>query len=387
MDLNFTKEEEDFRLMAREWIGNHLPDTFKGRRQRSTRVERDTWYKALAAKGWLCAAWPKEHGGSGWSLAQQYIFRDEAANQGAPGNDMGVSMIGPMLIEYGSESQKKRYLPKIVAAEEMWCQGYSEPNAGSDLASLRLRAERHGDHYVLNGQKIWTSFANESDMIFILVRTDLNAKNQQSGISFVVSPINAPGIEIRPIRQITDESHFYETFFTDVKVPVENLIGEENAGWTLGKRVLAHERIATGAAEVFRQSLDRVRDLAMRTSVNGHHAIDEPVIRQRLAKLEMELGALKAVGFRSLTQLLRGQMPGPESSIVKLYGSELYQRIADLALDIQGPAAQVWDDPGYGDDSLWSKVAAGTRAVSIYSGTSEVQRNIISERVLGMPKG
>ena len=387
MDLNFTKEEEDFRLMAREWIGKHLPDTFKGRRQRSTRVERDKWYKALAAKGWLCAAWPKEAGGSGWSLAQQYIFRDEAANQGAPGNDMGVSMIGPMLIEYGSEAQKKRYLPPIVAAEEMWCQGYSEPNAGSDLASLRLRAERQGDHYVLNGQKIWTSFANESDMIFILARTDLNAKNQQSGISFLVSPIDAPGIEIRPIRQITDESHFYETFFTDVKVPVENLIGEENAGWTLGKRVLAHERIATGAAEVFRQSLDRVRDLAKRTAVNGHRAIDEPSVRQGLAKLEMELGALKAVGFRSLTQLLRGQMPGPESSIVKLYGSELYQRIADLSLDIQGPAAQVWDDPAYGDDSLWSKTAAATRAVSIFSGTSEIQRNIISERVLGMPKG
>lgn len=389
MDLTFTQEEEAFRQEAREWISANLPDEFKTSKTRATRTERDIWYKRLAEKGWLCASWPKDAGGPGWSLAKQFIFKSEAAAQGAPPGDMGLSMVGPMMIEYASEEQKQRFLPKIAQAEEMWCQGYSEPNAGSDLASLQLRAVRDGDDFVLNGQKIWTSYAAESDWIFILARTDLSAKKQQEGISFLVSPIDAPGIEIRPIQQITGESEFFETFFTDVRVPVANLIGQENGGWTLGKRLLAHERVSTGGGAGYRQSLEKLTRLANKTKTNGHYAIDDNAIRQRIAELHIELDALDALGYRGLTQLLHGDMPGPESSVMKVYGTELFQKITDLALEIQGPLSQVWwDDENLRDETEgWTKTAAWSRAFTIFSGTSEIQRNIISERVLGLPRG
>ncbi len=387
MDLNFTVEEEAFRQEAREWISANLPEVFRSSKTRSNREHRDVWYKRLAERGWLCAAWPKEAGGAGWSLAKQFIFKEEAASQGAPPGDMGVSMVGPMMIEYASEEQKKRFLPKIYRAEEMWCQGYSEPNAGSDLASLQLRAVRDGDDYVLNGQKIWTSYAAESDWIFILARTDATAK-QQEGISFLVSPIDAPGIEIRPIRQITGESEFFETFFTNVRVPVTNLIGRENGGWTLGKRLLAHERVSTGAGAGYRQTIEKLTHLANTTKLNGHVAMDNDDTRHRIAQLHIELDALDALGYRSLTQLLHGAMPGPESSVMKVYGTELFQRITDLALEVQGPLSQVWwDDENLKDETQgWSKTAAWSRAFTIFSGTSEIQRNIISERVLGLPR-
>lgn len=387
MDLNFTREEEAFRDEVRAFIDENLPEIFRTGQGRQTREHRETWYKRLAAKGWLCASWPKEYGGTGWSLAKQYIFKSEASIAGAPPNDMGVTMIGPTLIEFGTDAQKKRYLPKIVAAEELWCQGYSEPNAGSDLAGLQLRAVQDGDHYVVNGQKIWTSYANESDMIFFLARTDATAKKQE-GISFFVTSMRSPGIEIRPIRQITDEAHFFETFFTDVRVPVENRIGPENGGWTIGKRLLAHERVATGAAESYQKSLDKLTAMARRTRWNGGYAIDDPAVRQRLAQLHIELDALRALGYRTLTSLLRGEMPGPESSIHKLYGSELFQRMTDLGMDILGPAGQLWSEPSMEEAEWgWPKLAAGSRAYTIFSGTSEIQRNIISERVLGMPRG
>jgi len=382
MDLNFTTEEEEFRLMAREWIDQNLPDAFRHGQTRSIRAERDTWYKRLAEKGWLCQSWPEEYGGTGWNLAKQFIFSDEASMQGAPPNNMGVTMIGPMLIEMGTQAQKDRYLPTITAAEEMWCQGYSEPNAGSDLASLALSARLEDDHYILNGQKIWTSYADESDIIFILVRTDTTTEKRQQGISFLVAPMDTPGIEIRPIKQITDEAHFFETFFTDAKVPKENLIGTENEGWTVGKRVLAHERVSTGAAGQYRTSLQKLRNLAEETG-----AAKDPIIRQKLAQLYMDFDALKSLGFRGLTQLFHGELPGPESSIMKVYGTELFQRISDLALEIQGPAGILWDDESLQDlEQGWPKTAVGSRAYSIFSGTNEIQRNIISERVLGLPR-
>ena len=387
MDLNFTEEEEAFRAEIREWIDENLPDPFK-KGKGATRADSDQWYKRLGKKGWLCQSWPKEAGGTGWSLAKQYIFKEEASRVGAPGGDMGVTMIGPLIVEYGTDEQKERFLPKIVEAEEMWCQGYSEPNAGSDLANLALKAVRDGDHYVLNGQKIWTSGAGDADNIFILTRTDTTQKKKQAGITFMVSPLNIPGIEIRPIRQITDESHFYETFFTDARVPVENVIGKENEGWAQAKRLLAHERVSTGAADLYKRSLDKLYRLAAQVDLDGQPAIENDEIRQRLAQLYIDLDALRNVGLRGLTQLLNGHMPGPESSIQKLYGSELSQHISDLAQDIQGPLAQLWSDENYQElEQGWPKMATGSRAGTIYSGTSEIQRNIISERVLGMPKG
>ncbi len=390
MDLKYSPEDEQFRLMVREWIDKNLPAEFRTDADSgvlTSRKSRMGWYSKLVEKGWLCASWPKKFGGPGWTLSQQVIFSEETSAAGAPGPDMGVYMLGPLVIEFGTDEQRKRFLPPITRAEESWCQGYSEPNAGSDLANLALKAARDGDDYVLNGQKIWTSGANEADWIFILVRTDAGAKNKQSGISFLVAPMTSPGIRIQPIRQITDESHFYETFFTDVRVPAANRIGNENEGWTLAKRLLAHERVGLGGAQMFRKSLLRVRRLAEVTKLNGGAAIKDSSVRRKLAQLFMELDALSATGSRGLTQLLHGQMPGPESSIMKLYGSELYQRICDLALEIQGPVGQLWDDENFRQLELgWPKTAAGSRAYSIFSGTSEIQKNIISERVLGMPR-
>ena len=267
-------------------------------------------------------------------------------------------------------------------------QGFSEPNAGSDLANLQLRAVRDGDDYVLNGQKIWTTLAGESDMIFLLTRTDTTAKKKQAGITFMVASMDTPGIEVRPIRQINDEEHFFETFFTYARVPAENVIGKENEGWALAKRLLAHERVSSGAAESFKATLDRLVQLAKDVKINGKPAIDDSNVRQKLARLHIELDALKSLGFRNLTKLLRGEMPGAESSILKLYGSELFQRMTDLGQEIQGPLAQLWSDPNFVDEEGgWPKTATGSRSYSIFSGTSEIQRNIISERVLGMPKG
>ncbi|MCH8332589.1 acyl-CoA dehydrogenase family protein [Candidatus Sumerlaeota bacterium] len=390
MDLKYTVEEEEFRREVRAWIAENLPEEFKVSSDgglTATRQTRVTWYKRLAEKGWLCQSWPEAAGGPGWTLAQQVIFTDEAAALGAPNLDMGAYMVGPLLIEYGTEEQKKRYLPKITSADELWCQGYSEPNAGSDLASLALRADRDGDDYVLNGQKIWTSGADQSDMIFILVRTNPHAEKKQTGISFLVAPMDTPGIRINPIQQITGDSHFFETFFTDARVPVANLIGKENEGWTLAKRLLAHERAGLGSARLFRRTLTRLCKLAQRTSLNGVPAVQDHSIRQRLAKLAMELDALGATDNRGLTRLLHGHQPGPESSIAKLFGSELFQRMTDLALEIQGPLAQLWDDEPFKEkEDHWSKTAVGSRGWSIFSGTSEIQRNIISERVLGLPR-
>jgi alkylation response protein AidB-like acyl-CoA dehydrogenase len=388
MDLKFSKEDEAFRLMARKWISENLPESFKTSSDPgavSSRSRRLPWYQKLAEQGWLCASWPKEAGGPGWTLAQQAIFQEEASAQGAPGPDMGVYMVGPLLIEYGTEEQKKRYLPPIAAAKEFWCQGYSEPNAGSDLANLGLRAERDGDDYILNGQKIWTSGANEAEQIFILARTDAKSKKKQTGISFLLAPMDTPGIRIEPIKQITDESHFYETFFTDVRVPVANRVGGENEGWTIAKRLLAHERVGLGAARTFRSSLNRAIRLAKdKKGANGR--VSDRVTRQKLAHLSMQLDALAAVDYRVITQLLHGNMPGPESSIVKLFGSELFQHICDVALDTLGPETLVWNEDGSNADHGWSKLATQSRAYSIFSGTSEIQRNIISERVLGMPR-
>lgn len=388
MDLNFTQEEEEFRQMVRTWMEENAPEVKRTARGRIAAEDAYKWHRLLAEKGWLCHSWPEEYGGPGWNLSQQYIYKQEGTAVGIPGAGMGVTMVGPLIIDFGTDEQKERFLPKIVSGEDGWCQGYSEPNAGSDLANLALRAELEGDEYVLNGQKTWTSNAHNSNMIFLLVRTDITAKKKQGGISFLVAPMDTPGIEIRPIRQITDESHFYETFFNDVRVPVANRIGGENEGWGLGKRLLAYERVSIGAAEAFRGSLDRLTQLTESQRACGEAAIEDSTVRQRLAQLHMELDALSALGYRGITQRLRGKTIGSESSILKLYGSELFQRICDLAMDVQGPEGQVWDGTEATDIGVsWAKAATGSRSYTIFSGTSEVNRNIISERVLGMPRG
>ena len=389
MDLTFTPQEEEFRLEVREWISENLPDEIKASRGlRSSKEDRLVWWKRLASKGWHCVSWPKQYGGPGWTLAQQYIFADEAGKLGAPGLSFGATMIGPLIIECGNDWHKERFLPPIVSADEIWCQGYSEPNAGSDLASLALRAEKDGDEYVLNGQKIWTSYADEASWIFLLGRTDNTTKKRQDGISFFVAPMDSPGIEIRAIKQITDEAHVYETFFDNVRIPAKYLIGEENAGWTLGKRLLTYERVSTGNAGTFQTHLDRLAQTLVRVNANGHSAMQDSEYRQKLAQVSIELDALRALGFRGATKMLKGEMPGPESSLNKLYGSEVFQHLTDLAQDVQGPLALLWSDDNYTDvEHAWAKTAAWSRAYTIFSGTSEVQRNIIAKNVLGMPNG
>ena len=388
MDLSFTREEEEFRLMIREWIGENLPDAIKASNgTKATKEDRREYWRRLASQGWHCPSWPKEYGGTGWSLAQQYIFADESSKQGAPGLSFGVTMIGPLIIECGNDWHKERFLPKIVNVEEVWCQGYSEPNAGSDLANLALRADKDGDEYVLNGQKIWTSSADAAEWIFLLGRTDPHAKRRQQGISFFVCPMDDPGIEIRPIKQISGDSGFYEVFFTDVRVSEKYRIGDEDAGWTLGKRLLTYERVSTGSASGIRQSLDHLVETMKRVPVGDGTAFDDPYYQDKLAQASIELDAMNALSFRGLTQLLDGKMPGPESSINKLYGTETFQKITDLAQEVQGPLAQIWVDDNLNDvEHAWFKTVAWSRASTIFGGTSEIQRNIISERVLGMPR-
>lgn len=388
MDLTFTKEEEDFRVMIREWIGANLSDEIKeSKGLRSSREDTHAWYKKLAEKGWHCPSWPEEYGGPGWTLAQRYIFADESSKIGAPGLSFGVTMIGPLIIECGSDWHKERFLPPIASADEIWCQGYSEPNAGSDLASLALRAEKDGDEYVLNGQKTWTSSADAASWIFLLARTDITAKKRQAGISFFVAPMDAPGMEIRPIKQLTGEAHFYETFFDEVRIPEKYRIGEENDGWTLGKRLLTYERVSTGGAGAFRTHLDNLAEMLAKTQIDGRSGLEDPLYRQRLAQVSMELDALKALSFRGATRMLKGEMPGAESSLNKLFGSEVFQRITDLAQDVQGSDSMLWIDKEHESQHRWGATAAWSRAYTIFSGTSEIQRNIIAERVLGMPRG
>jgi alkylation response protein AidB-like acyl-CoA dehydrogenase len=389
MDLNFTQEEEDFRLEVRNWIAENLPEVFRtAAGGRASKEQRNEYFNKLSPKNWLCASWPEEYGGPGWSLAQQYIFSEESTAAGAPPLGFGPTMIGPLILECGTDEQRKRYLPPIADASEWWCQGYSEPNAGSDLANLALSSVLDGDEYVLNGQKIWTSSAHEADWIFVLGRTNTTLERKQQGITFFLVPMDTPGIELRPIKQISGDSEFYETFFTDVRVPAENIVGEEDMGWTMGKRLLTYERVSTGGAGAYTKNLERLTRLAKRTEINGAPALQDSVTRQKLAELHMDLDALAALGFRGLTNTFKGQMPGPESSCVKLHGTELGQHITDMAQDLQGPELLYFLDENYKDvEDTWPRTACWSRASTIFGGTSEVQRNIIAERVLGLPKG
>jgi len=390
MDLNFTREEEDFRLQVRSWIDANLPAVFRTTAGgRASKELRNEYYSKLAAKNWLCPSWPKEYYGPGWSLAEQYIFNKESTAAGAPNLGFGPTMIGPLILECGTAEQRKRYLPPIADATEWWCQGFSEPNAGSDLANLALSAVPDSDDYILNGQKIWTSAAHEADWIFVLGRTDTAVERKQQGITFFLVAVDTPGIEIRPIKQISGDADFYETFFTDVRVPATNVVGDVNMGWTLGKRLLTYERVATGGADLYSKLLEHLTSLVKKTTLNdGTLASEDSATRQTLVQHHMDLDALAALGYRGLTNMLKGNMPGPESSCMKVFGTELGQRITDMAQEMMGPESLYFLDRNHHEvEDGWPRAAAWSRATTIFSGTSEIQRNIISERVLGLPKG
>lgn len=416
MDLKFSAEDEAFRLEVREWVEANLPDEIRNNpslRNNASREVRGRYFSALRERGWMCASWPKESGGAGFTPAQQVIFTEELSRAGTPPIDIGVVMAGPLIIEYGTEAQKKRFLPRIIDGSEVWCQGYSEPNAGSDLAALSLSAIVDGDDFILNGQKIWTSMATESDWMFLLARTDASAERRQVGISVLFMDMRSPGIDVRPIRQMTGELDFCEVFIKDVRVPRANMLGEMNDGWTYAKRLLVHERISSYTNYPLRRMWTRLleyeRGQAMVASADGSDAtaggqaparpdgasdnasasppIRDTEIRRRMARAAMEADAVILTGYRVATKMLRGETPGPESTLIKLFASESMQRLAAIAVDIQGPRAQLWLDENFPKaDTDWPMVEASGRSLSIARGTSEIQRNIIAERVLGMPR-
>jgi alkylation response protein AidB-like acyl-CoA dehydrogenase len=391
MDFQFTEEQEAFRKEVRQWLERNLPDELRGSGFAASRADVEelkqlrAWQKKLADAGYVGMDWPREFGGRGASIVEMIILYQEMARAESPQlvNRGGVSMLGPTLMKYGTPAQQTRFLRKILTAEEMWCQGFSEPNAGSDLANLQTRAVRDGDHFVVNGQKVWTSMAHVADWCFLLARTD-PAAPRHKGISFMLVDMKTPGITIRPLRQITGEAEFNEVFWDNVRVPVENLVGELNRGWEVAITTLAYERdLLTFIRQIsLKNALHRVMRLAREQGRSG-----DPNVRQRIADLWIGEQALQMNGYRSLTRILRGGTPGPEGSTSKLFWSHLDKEMAQLGTEILGPYSQLGKGTRYAvDDGQWEFYALLAQASGIRAGTTEILKNILGERVLGLPK-
>lgn len=391
MNFDLTESEQKFRDQLRQWLQDNLPQgwgktVFEPVDLQERIAFLKDWTRKLHAAGYAGLNWPKAYGGAGATLMEQVIFNEEVARIKAPRayNAIAIGMVGPTLIEVGTEAQKKRYISKMLNCEEIWCQGYSEPGSGSDLASLQTRAVADGDEFVINGQKVWTSYAHDAAFCFLLARTDPGVPKHK-GLSCFIVDMKSPGIAIHPLKQMTGESEFNEVFFDNVRVPRENLVGELNNGWMVGIGLLMHERATTsilGQADV--QVL--VRDLMHLAQQRGRSK--DPVLRQRLAQLYIESEALKGYGFRNLTKRLRGLPPGPEGSLHRLGLTLLNQRAQELAMALQGPYAQLMHgSPQAIQDGAWQFGFLRSRASTIAGGTAEIQRNIVAERVLGLPKG
>jgi alkylation response protein AidB-like acyl-CoA dehydrogenase len=396
MDFEYAPEQQAFRNEFRAWLTKNLPpdlcldDAADDRvaSDRETFERRRAWQKTMHEAGWVGISWPKEYGGRGATLIERVIWDEEYAAARAPvlPAAMGLNLVGPTIIHWGTDEQKRRYLRPILSGEEVWAQGFSEPGAGSDLAGLRTKAEDQGDHFLINGQKVWTSGAHFAHWIIVLARTDPNAPKHK-GISAFLVPLSTKGITVRPLVLLTGHRHFNEVFFEDVVVPKENLLGPLNQGWTVSTTTLMHERHSAGA----RNPIGQVKSLiavARRLHNNGGTAWDDPLVRQRLAQLAIDCEAMKYTRMRSLTRQLRGEPPGPEGSILKVFGSELGVRIADAAGEILGMHALVNEGSEEVPDApRWFNRVLAARQYTISAGTSEIQRNIIGERVLGLPKG
>jgi alkylation response protein AidB-like acyl-CoA dehydrogenase len=386
MDFNLTTEEEAFRDEVRAFASQHLsPDA------RKDPSFMANWLKAVREKRWVGFNWPAEYGGGGGGIMEQVILKEEMSKAGAPPlgtSMMGLQWVGPALIEYGTEEQKKKFLPDILDSKYQWCTGYSEPGSGSDLASLQCRAVRDGDEYVVNGQKIWTSGAAYSKWIILLTRTDSEVEDKHQGITCLLVEMDSPGIEVRPIKNMAGSSHFAEVFFEDVRVPAENRLGEEGKGWAVTVSALAHERSGISEVAGLVSQLAQVVALAKRTEKNGRPASEDPGIRRRLAKADAIIEGMRLNGQRSLTKQLKGEKLSSETSINKLHRAFLAIEFGDLALAIVGSASQYTEKVGDADDDLgrWATGALGWPAVVIGGGTPNIQRNIIAERILGLPK-
>jgi alkylation response protein AidB-like acyl-CoA dehydrogenase len=396
VDFTLTQDQQAFRDRVRAWLGANIPREWKS--LGSTEVPRAEayeagrrWQRTLFENGFIGLTWPKEYGGQGLTFIEEMILHEEMALHKAPPilNVLGVGMAGPTIIAYGTEAQKKRYPAKILSCEEIWCQGYSEPNSGSDLASLQTRAVKDGDDYVINGQKVWTSLAHVADWMMLLARTDPNAPKHK-GITYFLLDMHAPGVSVKPLKQITGDAEFNEVFFDNVRVHESHVLGEVNNGWAVGLTTLMYERLALGfGLQVrLRIALESLIDMGRRVEKTGRPVTKDPVLRQKLAQLWIDTEALKYTGARAITKLLKGELPGPEASTGKMGWVETHQRLQELAMEIEGPYAQLVKGSDRAiDGGVWQYGFLRSRANSIEGGTTEIQKNIIAERVLGLPRG
>lgn len=391
MDFRDTPDEAEFRAGLREWIAANLPEGWAERKHSAGRDEVEVsraWSKKLHEGGYAGLTWPTEYGGAGAPYTYQAIFLEETARAEAPEHIgvIGLGMAGPTIIVHGTEEQKQKHLSRILSGEDVWCQGFSEPGSGSDLASLRTKAIRDGDQFVVSGQKVWSSFAHIADWCILMTRTDSDVPKHK-GITYLLVDMHSPGIDVRPLRQITGDPEFNEIFLNDVRVPVANVLGEINGGWGVGMTTLMHERGTLGFALTARLEIQvrKLMALAKETSRNGSTAADDPLVRDRIAQQWIELQALRFTNYRALTGLMKTGIPGPEGSIAKLHWSESNQRLTKLALEILGPQAQLDGDDGIWN-GFWQYHQLRSRGNTIEAGTSEVLRNIVAERVLGLPK-
>ncbi len=397
MDIQFTPEEMAFRDDVRRFIEEHHPKHLLEVHYRTDLSREDflAWHRILHQKGWIAPNWPVDHGGPGWSATQRYIFNEECARaETVPIMPFGLNMVGPVIYTFGTSEQKARFLPRILSGEDWWCQGYSEPEAGSDLASLRTTAVRDGDDYVLNGQKTWTTLAQFSDWIFVLARTDPDTK-PQAGISFFLVDMKTPGVSVRPIKLMDGSYEVNDTFFDNVRVPRGQLIGQENQGWTYAKFLLGHERVGIAGIARSKKALEWVRHIAARELIDGQPLIEDEVFAHKLAEVEIDLTAVEYTELRTLAAESQGESPGAEASILKIRGTEIQQRITELAVEAVSnygfPPGRSEADAGQADVTVGPAHALGVvsnylqmRKTSIYGGSNEIQRNIIAKMVLGL---
>ena len=388
MEFRFSDVDEAFRSEVRAWLDEHLVGEFATLGTGGNLGEghelavRRAWERELAAGGWVGIGWPEEYGGRDLPLTQQMIFNEEYARAGGPGRTgfFGEQLLGPTLMMFGTDAQKRRFLPKILGAEEYWCQGFSEPDAGSDLANVKTTAARDGDEWVINGQKVWTSLGHIADWIFVVCRTDAAGAKKHEGISFLLCPMDQPGVELRPITQITGTAEFNEVFFTDARTSADMVVGPVGQGWKVVMATLGFERGTAFLAQQLRFAQEYQR--VCRFAAERSHASD-PLVRQRLADAWIGLEIMRLTGLRTVTRILQGGQPGPESSIGKLHWSRWHQRLGELEMDLMGADGQILTDGVLGDFQYTFQFS---RSHTIYAGTSEIQRNIVGERVLGLPR-
>ena len=398
MDLNYSAEDLAFRDQVRTYLDANLPKDLQHKVLNHKRLSKDDfvrWHKIVAEQGWVGTGWPVEYGGTGWNAVQRHIWEEECARAGTPPIlPFGVNMVAPVIMAFGNEAQKKHYLPRILNCDDWWCQGYSEPGAGSDLASLKTRAERQGDHYIVNGQKTWTTLGQHADMIFCLVRTDTGARKQE-GISFLLIDMKTPGITVRPIIMLDEDHEVNEVFFDNVKVPVENLIGEENKGWTYAKYLLGHERTNIAAVGRAKRELQFLKRLATEHMKNGKPMLDDPVFAAKVAMLEIEIMALEVTVLKVISEDSKRRGPGPEASMLKVKGTEVQQMLTELMVEAVGPYSMPFDPQYLHGDSQRSAFEDDDaaplasyyfnfRKTSIYGGSNEIQKNIITQMILGL---